>query len=143
VICSSLPRWPELPVTAIPWHQDRVAAALAELDVGVAPLPDSPWTRGKCGLKALEYMATALPVVASPVGALRRIVVPGETGFLAEDEQAWADHLDVLLADQQLRRRLGTAGRRRVQERYSVEAVLPAVVDVFERAAARARKSAA
>lgn len=143
VISSSSPDWPELPVTPVQWRLDSAAAALAELDVGLAPLPDTPWARGKFPVKVIEYMATGIPVVASPVGALAQIVVDGETGFLAASERDWVEHLDRLGRDVQLRRRLGAAGRRRVEERYSVAAALPALIGVLERAAASARKSAA
>jgi len=143
VISSSFPDWPELPVTPVPWQLDGAAAALAELDVGLAPLPDTPWTRGKCGLKVIEYMATGLPVVASPTGALSEIVLHGETGFLAASERDWVEHIDRLVADPELRRRLGMAGRRRVEGGYSIDTALPALVGVLERAIARARTTAA
>jgi glycosyltransferase involved in cell wall biosynthesis len=143
VISSWSPDWPELPVTPVQWRLDGAAAALAELDVGLAPLPDTTWTRGKFPVKAIEYMATGVPVVASPVGALARIVVHGETGFLAASERDWVEHLDRLGRDMELRRRLGATGRRRVEEHYSVAAALPALIGVLERAVASVRKSAA
>jgi glycosyltransferase involved in cell wall biosynthesis len=143
VICSSFPRWPELAVTQVPWRIGGAEDDLAELDVGVAPLPDTPLTRGKCGLKAIQYMAAALPVVATPVGALGEIVLDGETGFLAAGELDWIHRLEQLVGDEELRRRLGAAGRRRVEERYSVSVAVPALAAVLERAAATVRRRAA
>jgi len=143
VICSAAPRWPELPIMLMRWQLGSATAALAELDVGLAPLPDTAWTRAKCGLKAIEYMAAALPVVASPVGALAEIVEHGTTGLLAATEREWVEHLDTLARDAELRRNLGSAGRRRIEERYSTAAALPALVAVLERAAASPRKRAA
>lgn len=143
VICSSFPRWPELAVTQVPWRIDGAEEDLAELDIGIAPLPDTPLTRGKCGLKAIQYMAAGLPVVATSLGALGEIVVDGETGFFAADEQDWIERLDRLVLDPELRRRLGAAGRRRAEERYSVSVAVPALAAVLERAAATARKRAA
>ena len=142
VISSAAPAWPELRVHHVPWRLESAAAELAALDVGLAPLPDTPWTRGKCGLKALECMASGLPVVASPVGALATIVVPGETGFLARDPTEWRAALEGLANDAELRRRLGSAGRRRVEERYSVGVAAPALAAVLERAASARKRSA-
>jgi glycosyltransferase involved in cell wall biosynthesis len=143
VISGATPHWPELSVKHVPWSLEGAAPALAELDIGLAPLPDTLWTRGKCGFKVIEYMASGLPVVASPVGAAREIVVHGETGFLAGDVGAWVDHLDSLLIDAALRRRLGGAGRRRVQERYCTDVAVSALRDVCERTAQRSRNSRA
>jgi glycosyltransferase involved in cell wall biosynthesis len=133
VISSTAPAWPDVRIEHVPWWLDTAAAALAQLDAGLAPLPDTRWTRGKCGYKALEYMASGVPVVASPVGSLASIVVDGETGLHATDAAGWSAALDRL-DDPQLRMRMGTAGRERVRERYSVEVAAPLVVDALERA---------
>lgn len=143
VISSAEPDWPELPVRAVPWTLATAPAELAELDIGLAPLPDTPWTRGKCGLKALEYMAAGLPVVASPVGALSAIVEPETTGLHAASASEWAGALMALLADPARRRRLGAAGRQRVEERYGTERAAAALAVVLRRAAERERSSSA
>ncbi|MDQ6751709.1 MAG: glycosyltransferase [Actinomycetota bacterium] len=143
VISSAFPHWPELPLAPVPWSVDRAPSALAALDIGLAPLPDTPWTRGKCGRKAVEYMASGLPVVAAPVGALSEIVVHGETGLLAAGQDEWVEHLDTLVIDAGLRRRFGFEGRRRVEERYSVAVAVPALVEVLQRAVTTVRRSAA
>ena len=104
------------PVEHRPWSADTEAASLAAGDVGVAPTPTDPWTLGKCGFKIVQYMAAGLPVVASPVGANAELVRDGETGFLPTSDEAWADAIARLAADVDLRRRMGAAGRRRVEE---------------------------
>ena len=114
-------------VEHVRWTEDGEAAAIREIDVGILPLPDDPWTRGKCSFKALQYMASGVPVVASPVGMNRDVVRDGETGFLAADAGEWTARLDLLLGDRGLREAMGRAGRRRAEEVYSNEVLTPAL----------------
>lgn len=116
---------PGVPVEFVPWAEDREVEAIATFDVGVMPLPDSPWERGKCGYKLVQYMACGLPVVASPVGANMQIVLPGETGFLAANDAEWLSALTRLVDDAALRQRLGAAGRARAEAHYSLHAAAP------------------
>ena len=102
------------------WSTRNEAADLADCDVGISWLPDDSWSRGKCGLKVLQYMAAGLPVVANPVGTNQEMVIPGRTGFLANTPEEWAEAIRRLASDPELRRKLGTAGRRLMQQRYSV-----------------------
>ena len=83
VICSAFPDWPEIRIERIPWSAATEAASLAAAHIGVMPLTDDEWSRGKCAFKLLQYMAAALPCVASPVGANTEAVVDGVTGFHA------------------------------------------------------------
>jgi glycosyltransferase involved in cell wall biosynthesis len=128
-----------LPVEHVAWSPETEAAELARCDAGVMPLSDLPWERGKCGYKLIQYMASALPVVASPVGANRDIVVPGETGFLADTDVDWIASLARLAQDRELRHRLGAAGRRRAKERYSLEATAPRMIELLHDAVAPRR----
>ncbi|HYH45020.1 MAG TPA: glycosyltransferase family 4 protein [Thermoanaerobaculia bacterium] len=105
-----------IPYDPIPW--------VAGFHVGVMPLPDSEWTRGKCGAKALEYMAAGIPPVCSPVGETPQIVEHGVSGLLAADPAAWVEALDLLARDPDLRARLGAAARERVRALYSTERVV-------------------
>jgi glycosyltransferase involved in cell wall biosynthesis len=105
---------------------DREAEDVQSFDIGILPEPDDPWSRGKGGYKALLYMAVGLPVVASRVGVNPEIVLDGETGFCVTDDDQWVNALKLLLGDPDLRRRMGSAGRRRVEERYSINVIAPA-----------------
>jgi Glycosyl transferases group 1 len=120
-----------LPVERVAWSLKTETAQLARFDVGLMPLPDQAWERGKCGYKLIQYMASSLPVVASPVGANRDIIVPGETGFLAETRAEWVSSLLCLAQDPALRHRMGAAGRRRAEERYSLQVTAPEVIQLF------------
>lgn len=109
---------PGLEIRNIPWSPAAEVEALAQAHIGIAPTPDDPWTRGKCGFKILQYMAAGLPVVASPVGANADLVVPGVTGLLPQDG-AWVDALGGLLADRDGWVRLGAAGRERLMAEFT------------------------
>ena len=86
------------------------------------PLPDNEWTRGKCGFKALQYMAMEIPVVASPIGVNTEIIQDGVNGFLASTEEEWIEKITLLIDDPILRQKLGKAGRQTIIEKYSVKA---------------------
>lgn len=109
-----------LPVVACPWSETTEAAELASADIGIAWLPDDDWSRGKCGLKVLQYFAAGLPVVANRVGLHTTLVRHGETGYLADTPAQWVEAIRRLASDAALRRRLGRNARRLVEQRYSV-----------------------
>jgi len=111
-----------LGIQGVPWLSETEAEDLSELDVGIMPLPDTPWTRGKCAMKGLQYMALGIATVLSPVGMNKDVIAEGENGFLAETESEWVDKLSQLIEDEALRKRLGEAGRQTVVKYYSVEA---------------------
>ncbi len=103
-----------------PWSEQSEIDELAACDIGLAPLSDGPWERGKCGVKAIQYMAAGLPVLAARVGALQSIVVHGETGFLYSDGAEFAMYASRLAGDRELRERMGKAGRQRAANCYSL-----------------------
>jgi glycosyltransferase involved in cell wall biosynthesis len=105
-----------------PWSERGEAADIAAADVGISWVPDDLWSRGKCGLKVLQYMAAGLPVVANPVGVQADLVRHGETGLLARTPAEWVEALRRLAGDPVLRRHMGEAGRRRVEAEFSVAA---------------------
>lgn len=114
-----------------PWRLETEMDELSQFGVGIAPLPDTPWERGKCGVKILQYMACGIPVVASPVGVNAQLVVDGVNGFLAKNTEEWATALRTLIADSGLRQRLGAAGRAEVEKRYTVQVAAAAVNSVL------------
>jgi glycosyltransferase involved in cell wall biosynthesis len=128
------PHLPGVSYDFVPWSPDAEVAHFQALDVGLYPLDDTPWSRGKCGFKALQYMACGVPCVASPVGVLRDIVRPGETGLHADHPQAWVDACARLLTDREAGARMGFAGRALVKAEYSVDAAAPRLVAALEAA---------
>lgn len=125
VICDAPPPELGVPVRHVRWSPRVEAAAVRRGAVGVMPLPDTPWTRGKCGLKLLQYMASGVACVASPVGVNPELLEGGACGLLAADTEAWVEALTRLLGDPALRLRLAVRARARVEARYSLEAVYP------------------
>lgn len=103
------------------WAEEREIPDVQSFDIGVMPLPDDPWSRGKCGFKLIQYMACGLPVVASPVGVNTKIVKPGETGFLCSTNEEWAKALKELVASEELRKKLGAAGRASAEADWSLQ----------------------
>jgi glycosyltransferase involved in cell wall biosynthesis len=108
-----------IPIVIEPWSYEKEPELLQQMAVGIMPLTDDEWARGKGGYKLLLYMATALPVVASPVGVNQEIVQHGDTGFLATSQDEWVKYLIQLSDDPKLCRKMGTAGREVVVKQYS------------------------
>jgi glycosyltransferase involved in cell wall biosynthesis len=122
---------PGVDVEAIQWRSETEIEDLAKIDIGLMPLPDENWTRGKCALKALQYMALGIPATCSPVGVNSTIIKDGENGFLADGKAAWVDKIKLLLHSAETRRRVGAAGRRTVEDGYSAKAIAPRVLEIF------------
>ncbi|MCE9563230.1 MAG: glycosyltransferase family 4 protein [Planctomycetes bacterium] len=122
LVCDRFLRIPDLPIEECPWEQASEATEIAAADVGIGWVPDDPWSAGKCGLKIIQYQAAGLPVIANPVGVQSEMVRDWETGFLASTTEEWVSAVSRLAGDVELRQRLGAAGRRQVQDRYSVAA---------------------
>ena len=115
----------------VAWSEDTEVDAIQNMDIGVMPLPDTPWARGKCGYKLIQYMACSLPVIASPVGVNKEIVEHGINGFLAETHDEWVKALNTLLGDADLRQRMGAAGRAKVEREYSLQVYGPKVANLL------------
>lgn len=125
-----------LPMSSVPWTEDGEADAISSCDIGIMPLTDGPFERGKCGYKLIQYMACGLPVVASPVGANLEIVDHGVNGFLARTPEEWHIALSALASDAGLRARMGAAGRKRVEQTYSIQSTGPVLASLLRSAAA-------
>lgn len=127
---------PGVDVESMPWRAASEVADLSPIDIGLMPLPDDRWTKGKCGFKALQYMGLGIPCIISPVGVNSTIVTDGENGFLADSKDDWLEKIKLLLHSPDLRRKLGHAGRETVEREYSATAVVPTVLEIFRNAAA-------
>jgi glycosyltransferase involved in cell wall biosynthesis len=125
LICDRFLTLGALPVRPCVWSEATEPAEIAAADIGISWLPDDLWSQGKCGLKVLQYMAAGLPVIANPVGVQVEMVRHGETGFLATTKEEWVEAVRRLAVDPGLRRRMGCAGRRLVESRYSLAACAP------------------
>ncbi|WP_367196638.1 glycosyltransferase family 4 protein [Amorphus sp. 3PC139-8] len=119
----------------VPWSEKSEAALIRGMDIGVMPLPDTPWAQGKCGYKLIQYMACGLPVVATPVGVNVEIVDPNVNGYLAGDETDWRHLVEMLLGNPSLRRSLGEAGRQKVAAEYSLQVQTPKLAKLLVDAA--------
>ena len=125
----------EIPGQLISWSEETEVEELNRFDVGIMPLPDTPWERGKCGFKLIQYMACGLPVIASPVGVNKEIVEHGVNGFLARDTEEWIQYLETLKENSDLCHKMGTAGRKKVESEYSLHKMAPKLVDLMKRVA--------
>jgi len=114
-----------------PWKAESEVEDISDFDIGLMPLPDEPWARGKCALKAIQYMGVGVPAVVSPVGANADVVVDGRTGFHASATDEWIQAIEKLLDDEPLRARMGESAYRRVAERYSAESQAPRVAHIL------------
>ena len=119
----------------LPWTEDSEVARIHAMDIGIMPLGDTPWARGKCGYKLIQYMACGLPVIASPVGVNAEIVEHGVNGFLASTEAEWKEALETLLRDSDLRTQMGKEGRRKVEREYSLQVWGPRVAKMLHEVA--------
>ena len=125
VISDRLPALEGLRATLVPWSEEGEGPALASCDLGVAPMADDLWTRGKGGYRCVQYAAAGLATVTSPVGANREIVEPGSTGLWASSPQEWREAILRLAGDAPLRRAMGRRARAVAAERYALSRLGP------------------
>jgi len=125
---------PELSIESIAWTENSEVTELNSFDIGLMPLKDDAWARGKCGLKGLSYMACEIPVVMSAVGVNKEIVQHGENGLLANSEEEWLEALSLLIENNALRLQLGKAARETVVQHYSVERYKNTYLKAFQHA---------
>ncbi|MBW7868386.1 MAG: glycosyltransferase [Brumimicrobium sp.] len=122
VISNQEPKFDLKSLQYIPWNKSTEIADLAQIQIGLMPLADDKWAQGKCGFKALQYMALGIPTLLSPVGVNKQIVKHQETGFFCSTTEEWMVFLEKLLQDSSLRKTIGQAGRAVIQNHYSVTA---------------------
>ncbi len=123
-----------LEVDFVKWCADTEVEDLRYIDIGLMPLPDDEWARGKCGLKALQYMALGIPAVVSPIGVNTDIVQDGVNGFVAGSDEEWIEKLSILIENFELRKKLGQEARKTVVEKYSVDANKHKYLEVLQKA---------
>lgn len=130
VVVGALLEIPEMQVRCVPWSEKTEIELIQQFDIGIMPLPDEPWARGKCGYKLIQYMACGLAVVGSPVGVNSKIIGDGN-GILADSLDAWELNLMLLLRDSELRKSLGVKARSQVEKFYSLRSVESAYLSQF------------
>lgn len=109
----------ELSIKGQGWNKENEINELSSFDIGIMPLPDDEWSKGKCGLKGLQYMALEIPAIMSPVGVNSEIIKDGVNGFLAKNEQEWFEKLSILIDNPILRENMGKEARKTVVGHYS------------------------
>jgi glycosyltransferase involved in cell wall biosynthesis len=116
----------------LPWSEVHETTLVRNFDVGIMPLVDGPFEQGKCGYKLIQYMACSLPVVASPVGINKQIIIDGVNGYLASSDDEWVSRLVELRGDIEARSRMGMASRKRLEERYSLNVTAPRLFELLQ-----------
>jgi glycosyltransferase involved in cell wall biosynthesis len=123
----------DIPLEVVQWAYENEIKELSDFDIGLMPLPDNEWTRGKCGFKGLQYMALEIPCIMSPVGVNRDIIEHGINGYLAETDEEWLKYISQLINSLELRKQIGREGRKRVIEAYSRQAIAPVFANLLEK----------
>lgn len=118
-------------IQGIQWTPEKEVPVISGFDIGIMPLPDNEWAKGKCGMKGLQYMALGIPTILADVGTNKEIIQDGLNGFLAQSEEEWFDKLSLLITDIALRKKLGEAGKQTVIERYSTTSQLQKYFSLF------------
>lgn len=122
----------ELDVQGIPWKKEGELDELNEIAIGIMPLPDDKWAKGKCGLKGIQYMSLEIPTLMSPVGVNSVIIKDGDNGYLADKVDEWVDKVGRLVESAELRDQMGKAGRETVINEYSVKSCSKLYLDYFQ-----------
>jgi glycosyltransferase involved in cell wall biosynthesis len=138
VVCDRKPPFKKLPGDSWRferWSPEAEVSSVQKMDVGLMPLPDNDWTRGKCALKMIMYLGVAIPVVASPVGVAQEIFAMAEVGIAARTENDWYEGLKRLYHDSESSKRLGVTGRKLVEEKFSVRANAPKLAAIIREVA--------
>ena len=114
------------------WSREKETILLQDIDIGIMPLPNNRWTKGKCGYKLIQYMASFKPVIASPIGINKDIVKHGETGYLASTFKDWEKYLRILINSKSLRHSMGIKGRKIVEKKYSLDSNRDTYLNIFD-----------
>lgn len=132
IICNKRPDWDLPNMEFLYWKKSTEIQDLAGIDIGLMPLPSSPWAKGKCGFKILQYFALGIPALASPVGLNTNLIRHGDSGYLCSGEKEWIMNMDLLINSRALRDKLGNNGRKILLKNYSLEANATNFLGLFE-----------
>jgi glycosyltransferase involved in cell wall biosynthesis len=138
IVCDQAPNLKTIPSTKIryiEWSPENEHVAVQQMDVGIMPLSDTPWTRGKCSFKMLQYMACGIPVIASPVGMNRTVLRMSTFGLAAESHRDWFQALSFFCRNRDIRDEYGKAGRYVVEKNFSVNVISQMLADIFRKTA--------
>jgi glycosyltransferase involved in cell wall biosynthesis len=133
IVCDTFFDCGKMKVVKKQWSSEEEVSDLQSFDIGLMPLVDDPWSWGKCGLKIIQYQGVGLPVVCTPVGINRDLVEDGANGFYAMTPEEWEVKLSLLIEDSLLRERMGREGRKRVLEKYTLQACAPRLLSILNR----------
>lgn len=122
----------DCPVTSIPWTDEDEAQHISTFDIGIMPLADGPFERGKCGYKLIQYMSCGIPVIGSGVGENTNIIDHGKNGFIANTPSEWNEYLAILIKDPALRERMGRAGKGKILNGYRTHVTSPKLSELFK-----------
>jgi len=131
---GNTPPFPDIPTELIPWSEEVERSVNQKFDVGIMPLVDDSFERGKCGYKLIQYMAGSVPVIASPVGVNREIVEPGVNGYLASSSSEWLTSFRALRDNPQKRFAMGKTGRKKAESQYNLHSTAPKLLKLLESA---------
>ncbi len=131
IICDTFFECEVMPVKKVQWAEDTEVDELRDMDLGVMPLIDDPWSWGKCGLKILQYFGVGIPAVCTPVGVNRDVVRDGENGYWAMGEAQWVAKIALMVEDAAKRKRMGLAGRATLDAGYTREVSAPKIYDIL------------
>jgi glycosyltransferase involved in cell wall biosynthesis len=120
IICDSFPTFDHLKISPVQWQENNEVAEIQSANLGICFMPDDRWSRGKCGLKLLQYMAAGLPVIANPVGVHNEIIRHGYNGFLANTYEDWSNAIALIYKNKEQQKLMGGRGREIVDSLYSV-----------------------
>ncbi|MDN3513756.1 MAG: glycosyltransferase family 4 protein [Candidatus Brocadia sp.] len=132
IVCSDFFDCGKMPVIKKMWALEEENSDLQDVDIGLAPLPDHEWTKGKCATKLLQYLSVGIPVVCSPVGVHNEIIQEGVNGLFAASIQEWIEKIDALIKDKDLRECMGLEGKKTVESSYSLKANIPKFINVIK-----------
>jgi len=134
VVSDAEPDFPDVPVVYKKWSLQDEVPDLLSFDLGIMPLVSDPWSRGKCALKIIQYFAAFLPALSSPVGSNLLLVREGLNGYFARSPREWEERIEEILTSSRRREKMGIAGRRLVEEKYSLEVMVPKMVEALRQA---------